>query len=136
MYTNSLIYSATPTNASIESGGVLPLTTIVRRRGCNISQLNDSFVLKAPGYYHVSISATFSAPVPGNVSLNIVQDNVNVQSATATTTITTANTEIRTLTMNAIIRVPCNCSSSVLTVVNSGVAINTSNIAIDVEHLA
>lgn len=132
---NSLIYLSTPTTSSIASGGVLPLSTIVRRRGATIQQSNDSILLNACGYYHVSITATFTAPTAGAVSLELRQDNAPVQGATATTTITTATTEVRSLSFSAVVRVPCGSAPSVLTVVNTGVAITASNIAIDVEYL-
>lgn len=135
MCNNSLIYLTTPSAASVPANGVLPLTTIVRRRGSSIQQSNDSVVLGAPGYYRVSVSATFTAPAAGVVSLSIRQDGVQIQGATASTTITTATTEVRSLSFSAIVRVPCCGSPVTLTVVNNGVAITTSNIAFDVEYL-
>ena len=135
MCNNSLIYLATPSVATVAANGVLPLTTIVRRRGSSIQQSNDSIVLGAPGYYHVSVTLTFTAPAAGNVTIQLRQDNVLVTGATASTTITTATTEVRSLSFDAIVRVPCCGSPVTLTVVNTGVAITTSNIAIDVEYL-
>jgi len=135
MCNNSLIYLATPSTASVAANGVLPLTTIVRRRGSSIQQSNDSIILGAPGYYHVSITATFTAPAAGDVTLQLRQDNLPVTGATASTTITTATTEVRSLSFNAVVRVPCCGSTVTLSVVNTGVAINTSNIAINVEYL-
>ena len=135
MYNNSLIYLVTPTVSNVVSDGVLPLTTIVRRRNSSIQQSNDSIVLGTPGYYRVSVSTTFTAPAAGNVEISLRQDGIQVQGATASTTITTANTEVRSLSLEAIVRVPCCGNPVILTVVNTGVAINTSNIAIDVEYL-
>ena len=132
---NSLIYLATPTVSTVPQNGVLPLTTIVRRRGQSVQQSNDSIVLGAPGYYHASVTATFTAPAAGTVTLALRQDGVQVQGGTASTTITTATTEVRSLSFEAIIRVPCCGAPVTLTVVNTGVAINTSNIAIAVEYL-
>lgn len=135
MYNNSLIYLATPSVSDVASGGVLPLSTIVRRRSGAIQQSNDSIVLGAPGYYHVSVGVTFTAPASGVVSIELRQDNLPVQGATASTSVTTATTEVRSLSLDAVVRVPCGASPVILTVVNSGVAITASNIAIDVEYL-
>ena len=135
MCNNSLIYLATPSASSVASGGVLPLSTIVRRRGGSVLQSNDSIVLGAPGYYHVSVNATFTAPATGVVTLSLRQDGIQVQGGTASTTISTATTEVRSISFEAIVRVPCNGSPVTLTVINSGVAITTSNIAIAVEYL-
>ena len=135
MYKHSLIYLATPSVASVASDGILPLTTIVRRRSGAIQQSNDSIVLRTPGYYHVSVSVTFTAPAVGVASLELRQDGVPVIGATASASVTTATTEVNSLSFDAVVRVPCSASAVTLTVVNSGVAITTSNIAIDVEYL-
>jgi hypothetical protein len=132
---NSLIYLTTPSTATVAANGVLPLTTIVRRRGQSVQQSNDSVVLGAPGYYHVSVNATFTAPVAGNVTLELRQDNLPVSGGTASATITTATTEVRSLSFEAIIRVPCCAAPVTLSVVNTGVAITTSNISLAVEYL-
>ena len=135
MNNNSLIYLATPNAASVAQNGVLPLTTIVRRRGCSIQQSNDSIVLGASGYYRVSVSETFTAPTAGTVVLQVRQDGVPVQAGTASTTITTATTEVRSLSFDCIVRVNCCNGPVTLSFVNTGVAINTSNIAVNVEYL-
>ena len=135
MCNNSLIYLATPTPASVLQGGVLPLTTIVRRRGSSIQQSNDSIILGASGYYRVSITETFTAPAAGTVSLQVKQDNVSVVGGTASTTITTATTEVRSLSLDCIVRVNCCNGPVTLSFINAGVAINTSNIAVNVEYL-
>lgn len=132
---NSLIYLATPSTATVAENGVLPLTTIVRRRGQYIQQSNDSVVLGAPGYYHVTVSATFTAPVAGDVTFELRQDNLPVSGGTATQTITTAETEVRSISFESIIRVPCCAAPVTLSVVNTGVAITTSNISLAVEYL-
>ena len=135
MCNNSLIYLATPNASTIAQGGVLPLTTIVRRRGKAIQQSNDSIVLNEAGYYRVSVSETFTAPATGIVSLSFRQDGVQIQGATTSTSIATATTEVDSLALDCIVRVGCCNAPSILTFVNSGVAINTSNIAVNVEYL-
>ena len=135
MCNNSLIYLTTPSTATVAADGVLPLTTIVRRRGQSVQQSNDSIVLGASGYYHVSVNATFTAPVAGDVTFELRQDNLPVSGGTATETITTATTENRSISFEAIVRVPCYAAPVTLSVVNTGVAITTSNISVSVEFL-
>lgn len=132
---NSLIYLATPTVATVPSEGTLPLTTIVRRRGQNVQQSSDSILLGASGYYHVSVSTTFTAPAAGVVTHSLRIDGVPVQGATASTTISTATTEVRSLSFEGIVRVPCCQAPVTLTVTNDGVDISSSNIAVAVEYL-
>lgn len=135
MCNNSLIYLTTPSAATVDANGVLPLTTIVRRRGSSVQQSNDSIVLGAPGYYHVSVNATFTAPVAGVVTFELRQDNLPVSGGTASTSITTATTENGNISFESIIRVPCYAAPVTLSVINTGVAITTSNIAVSVEYL-
>lgn len=135
MCNNSLIYLVTPTLASILADGILPLSTIARRRSSAIQQSNDSILLNAPGYYKVSLNITFTAPAAGDVTVELRQDGVAVPGATATETITTATTEVRTISFDVIVRVPCCGAPSTLTFVNTGVAISSSNIAVNVEYL-
>ena len=135
MANNSLIYLVTPTVASVAQDGVLPLTTIVRRRGACIQQANDSIILSASGYYRVSVSETFTAPAAGVVILQIRQDNNPVTGGTASASIVTATTEVDSLTAESIIRVNCCNGPVTLTFINTGVAITTSNIAVNVEYL-
>lgn len=135
MCNNSLIYLASPNPNSVLSGGTLPLNTIVRRRGCSVQKSGDSVILGASGYYHVSVTETFTAPAAGTVTLQGRIDNNAVTGATASTTITTANTEVRSLSYEFVVRVNCCNGPVTLSFVNTGVAINTSNIAVAVEYL-
>lgn len=132
---NCLIYLATPNVANVPSEGTLPLTTIVRRRGQNIQQSSDSILLGAPGYYHVSVSTTFTAPATGVVTNTLRVDGVAVQGANASTSISTATTQVGSLSFEGIVRVPCCGAPVTLTVTNDGVDITSSNIAVAVEYL-
>ncbi len=136
MCNDSLIYMITPTTSAVTSGGVLPLSTIARRRGKIITSETDSILLSAPGYYKVTVTVTFTAPAAGIVSMQLRKDGIAVPGINASETITTATTEVRTLTMSGVVRVPCCGDSASLSLVNTGVAVTTSNISIDVEYLS
>ena len=132
----SSIFCGTATAASVAAGGVLPLASIFRRQcGC-VNQLNsDSIVLERAGYYKVVATVTFSAPAAGVVTMALNKNSEQVAGMTASTTITTANTEIRSLTISGIVKVGCCNGAASLQLVNQGVAIDTSNITIDVVYL-
>lgn len=141
MSCKSNIYAVNTTSAAVVANGTLPLSTIVRRyvgdpRSCGINLSGNSVSLSEAGYYLVNVSATFTAPVAGVVSLALQDDGVAVPGATASTTITTATTEVRTLNLTAIVRVFCNSAPDALTIVNTGIAAIFSNIAIDVVKIA
>lgn len=137
MACKSNIYVANTTSTAVTAGSTLPLGTIVRRRGFEINQSGNSVAINDCGsnYYLVLVNATFTAPVAGVISLDLQQNGVNVTGATASTTITTATTEVRSLSFTATVRTFSGNTLDSLTVVNSGLAATFSNIAITVEKL-
>ena len=137
MSCKSLIYAANTNSTAVVANGTLPISTVVRRRGSDANLGGNSIVITDTGsnYYLVSVTATFTVPVAGDVSLTLQQNGTNVTGATASTSVTTATTEVRSLSFTAIIRTFNSCSIDNLTVINSGVAATYSNIAISVEKL-
>lgn len=136
MCNNSLIFKVTTTPATILAGGILPLTTIARRRGRLITSETDSISLNTPGYYKVTVTVTASGSEAGDIVLNVLKNGIEIPGLTASETITTATTELRTLTISGTVRVLCGEGSAVLTLVNaSTIGITTSNISVAVEYL-
>lgn len=137
MSCKSNIYVSTTTSSAVVASGTLPLATIVRRRGNDVNLSGNSIVLSDCGsnYYLVTVTGTFTAPVAGEVTLSLQQNGVNVTGATASTTVTTATTEVHSLSYTAVVRTFNNQSIDSLTVVNAGVAATFSNIAVSVEKL-
>ena len=130
------IFVGTPTAATVAEGGTLPLTSILRRQcGCISAIGSDSVILSRAGYYKVSATITFTAPEAGVATLRLLQDGAQVPAIVASTTITTATTEVRSLSIEGIVRVVCCSGSSTLQLLNAGVAVDTSNIALSVEYL-
>ncbi len=132
---NSLIMMTTTTSNAVLANGVIPLTTISRRRGQVINGGTNSVLLGRPGYYKVNATITFTAPVAGIVILEAQKNGIDIVGMTASTTVDTATTEVRSLSISGIVRVFCNEDLATLTLVNNGVAITTSNVEIDVEYL-
>lgn len=137
MSCKSLINVATTTSSSVVANGILPLTTIVRRRGCDVNLSGNAIAITDCGsnYYLVTVTATFTAPIEGVVTLNLQQNGTNVTGATGSTTITTATTEVRSISFSAIVRTFNTSGIDSLSVVNSGVAATFSNIDVDVIKL-
>lgn len=132
---NSLIMMTTTTANSVLANGIIPLTTIQRRRGQVVESNSNNITLNRPGYYKVNAYVTFTAPAAGDISIQLQKNGVDVTGLTASTTITTATTEVRTLNISGIVRVFCNEGFSTITLVNSGLAITTSNVEMDIEYL-
>ena len=132
---NSLIYVINNGASSVLANGVIPLTTIARRRGKCIQNDSNSIILNAPGYYKVNVTVTLSAGAAGIVSIALQKNGITIPGMTGATTITTATTENRQVVINGIVRVNCYEGAAALTLVNTGIAITTSNVSIDVEYL-
>ena len=132
---NSLIYMINNGASSVLANGVIPLTTIARRRGKCIQNDSNSIVLNAPGYYKVNVTVTLSAGAAGIASIALQKNGITIPGMTGATTITTATTENRQVVINGIVRVNCYEGAAALTLVNTGIAITTSNVSIDVEYL-
>lgn len=132
---NSLIMMTTPTSSSILASGIVPLTTISRRRGQVITSTTDNIVLNRAGYYKVNASITFTGDDTGDAVITLQKNGVDVVGLNASTTITTADTEVRTLNIGGIVRVGCCEGISNLSLLNTGIAITSSNVEIDVEYL-
>lgn len=137
MSCKSNIYVATTASSAVVANGVLPLSTIVRRRGNDVNLSGNAIAITDCGsnYYKVTVNATFTAPVAGVVTLTLQQNGVNVTGATASVTVATATTEVRSLAFTAIIRTFNNQGIDSLSVVNNGVAATFSNTAVTVEKI-
>lgn len=138
MSCNSLIDVATTTSTSVLSGGIIPFSTVVRRRGREVGQAGSAVAISDCGsnFYLVSVTATFTAPATGVVQLTLQQNGSSVVGGTASTTISTVSTEVRSLSFTAIVRTFNNANLvDTLTLLNSGVAITLSNVAMSVIKL-
>ena len=131
------IYVTNTTETAVLANGILPFTIITRRNPRGIDLNGNSVTIADCGsnYYLVNVNATFTAPVAGDVVLNLQQNGVNVVGATGSETITTATTEVRSISFQATIRTFNNIALDTLTVVNSGVEATFSNITLSVIKL-
>ena len=134
MRTN-LTFMTTTTDQAILANGIIPLTTIQRKYGCATIPTSDGILLNRPGYYKVNASVTFTAPEAGVASIQLQKNGADVIGITASTTVTTATTEVRTLNINGIVKVDCSGSLATLNIINTGVAITLDNAAFEVEYL-
>lgn len=130
-----LIFMVNTTSTSIAANSSIPLTTISRRRGCTINSNGNGVTLNRPGYYQVNGSVTFTAPATGDVVIALTKNGMPITGITATETVATALTDINTLSFSGIVRVLCGEIPTVLTIVNTGNAITTSNVNLSVEYL-
>lgn len=83
----------------------------------------------------MNASVTFTAPTAGTISLQLQKNGIDVPGITASTTITTASTEVRTLNISGIVRLNCAEGVATLNILNAGEGITLNNAAFDVEYL-
>lgn len=127
--------------------GLVNLGSVYRRyTRCNASQPftfnGTSFNLGLRGMYHITLTAIVSAPVAGDVSIQMLENGIEIPSAIATTTITTAETEFRTITIDRIVLVdntyilgqPTTLSKAIA-FKNVGVEATISNVVVNVEKV-
>ncbi len=128
----SAIFVTNTNSTNVIANSVIP-NTPARRLGNDIISVNNGIILKRPGYYKVSGTITFTAQDAGNVTISLQKNNSNVPGITATETITTAETEVRTIYIQGIVRVFCHEGEPVLTLINnSNIDITTSNVSLSV----
>lgn len=120
----------------VAANGTINLGTVYRKYAkknncgnCAFSFSGPSLGLLQQGMYELIISFVVSAPVAGNVSIQLYQNGVAIPGAVAEETITTATTELRTMTIPYIFLVNNNCllgnavtNELQITAVNTGTA--------------
>lgn len=94
----------------------------------NEIQLLDQY----SNYYDVVVSATFTAPTAGDVTVVLEQNGVPVVGGTGTQTVSTADTVTRNISFSPTIRSASGCTLGSLRLVNTGVPATFSNIAVRV----
>ena len=123
----NLIFVGTENQVEVSVNGIIPLQLVQRKYNrCNansyIDLLGNAVTISATNKgvrprYNLFARVTFSSTAAGDVELALYQDGVLIPLTTAIETITTADTEIRTLTIPASILTKI-CTSTTITIVN------------------
>lgn len=130
----------------VVAGGIVNLGQVYRRyckkNTCGIRTFDfagTSITLNHSGIYKVTATATFTAPVAGDVTISLFENGVAISGASATETITTATTESRSIALDYFILVDndsvLNSISTIaksISLVNTGVASTITNVVVDV----
>lgn len=91
------------------------------------------------GIYHITATFIATAPVAGDVTLQLLVNNEAVEGALSTETITTATTELRTFVIDYFVLVDKDCvlgtestSSATISFENTGVPSTITNVVVNV----
>lgn len=137
MSCKTALYAAMQTPTSVAVGGVIPLGSLIRRYGCDVS-LNGNAVniaggQQAAGYYDVDASITVTPAEAGTITATLYKDGVAVPGASASAT-AAANGTVD-LSIPALVRQVCCAAGSALTLVLTGVAATVNNVALRVQRI-
>ena len=138
MSCKSALYAAMQTPTAVAVGGVIPLGSLIRRYGCDVS-LNGNAVNivggnQAAGYYDVDASITVAPTAAGTVTVTLYKDGVAVPGATASATAAAAD-DVVDLNIPALVRQVCCAAGSALTLVLTGAAAAVNNVAVRVQRI-
>lgn len=137
MSCKSAIYTAMQTPTEVAVNGVIPLGSLIRRYGYDIS-LNGNAVNiigegYGKGYYDVDVSVTVAPTAAGTVTATLIKDGVVVPGATASAN-AAAGAPVA-LAFPALVRQACCASGSALSLVLTGAASTVSNVALRVQRI-
>lgn len=141
-----LLGTKTVNTQTVATNGVVNLGAVYRKyckkNACGIPTFafdGNNITLNQRGMYKITVTANVSATAAGDVTLQLAEGGTNIISASATETITTANTEVRNMTIDYIILVDStillnNISTlaKAISVVNTGTAAIINSIVVDV----
>lgn len=138
MSCKSALYAAMQTPSAVAVGGVIPLGSLIRRYGCDVS-LNGNAVNitggnQSAGYYDVDASLTVAPTAVGTVTVTLFKDGVAVPGATASATAAAADDALN-LNITALVRQVCCAAGSALTLVLTGAAASVDNVALRVQRI-
>lgn len=130
----------------LEVNGLINFGSVYRKyckkNSCGIRTFDlsgTSISLNQEGMYRITITTTFTAPAVGDVTLQLLEDGVAVSGAVVTDTISTATSDIRTVTLDYIVLVDSSyilgrntTVSKNISLQNTGVASTISNIVTNI----
>lgn len=136
------------TSQDVITNGIVNLGAVYRRFCKRINGVRtfdfdgNNIVLQQSGMYHITATAVVSGSEAGDVTLSLFENGVAVSGVFSTETITTPDTELRTLVIDYFTLVDSTCvlgNSAVvqkaITLVNTGVEATYSNIIVNVEKV-
>ena len=133
MSCKSALYAVLQTPTAVAIDGVIPLGSLIRRYGCDISLNGNAVNLSGAGYYDVDASITVAPTAAGTVTATLVKDGVAIPGATASAAAAAGAPTV--LSFPALVRQACCAAGSALTLVLTGAAATVNNVALRVQRI-
>lgn len=132
----------------VVTNGIIELGNVYRKFCKKINNVktfefdNSDIVLQQNGIYHITVTAVASGTEAGVLAIQLYENGVAVPGVFSNETITTPDTELRTLTIDyfALVDSTCilGCNSTLaksITIVNTGVPATFTSIVVNVEKV-
>ena len=132
MSCKSALYTAMQTPTEVAVNGVIPLGSLIRRYGCDITLNGNAANIVGNGYYDVDASITVAPTAAGTVTATLYKDGIAVPGATASAAGAAGAPVV--LAFPALVRQAC-ASGAALTLVLTGAASTVSNVALRVQRV-
>lgn len=131
----SVLYIVNNTTQTVSSGGtVLPGTVVHKNCQSQANLSGNAINILGNGYFTIDVSATFTGST-GTATLQLYKNGVAIPGAIASQTITTADTEVRSISFTSEVLKYCNCyDNTAISLVSSGVDLSITNVAIRVKR--
>ena len=133
---------------NVQSNGLIQLGNVYRRycRRINGTRTfefdNSDVILQQSGIYHITVTAVGSGVDAGTLAIQLYENGVPVSGAFSNETITTPDTELRTLVIDyyALVDSTCvlGCNSTIakaISLVNTGVEATFTSVVMNVEKV-
>ena len=137
------------TTQTVTTLGSINLGNVYRRyckkNGCGVptfANTTTGVTLQQQGIYHITATAVASGTTAGIVTIELLENGVEIPSAFSSNTITTPNTELRTFVIDAYVLVDNDCllgtSSTIaktLSLQNTGIDATFTSVVFNVEKV-
>ena len=130
------------------TNGIVQLGNVYRRYCRKINGVktfefdNSDVILQQSGIYHITVTAVASGAEAGTLALQLYENGFAVSEVFANETITTPDTELRTLTLDYFVLVDSTCvlgcNSTVakaISLVNTGVEATYTSVIMNIEKV-
>lgn len=132
----------------VVTNGIIQLGNVYRRFCRKINGVktfefdNSDVILQQSGIYHITVTAVGSGAEAGTLAIQLYENGFAVPGVISNETITTADTELRTLTLDYFVLVDSTCvlgcNSTVakaISLVNTGVEATFTSVVMNVEKV-
>lgn len=132
----------------VVTNGIVQLGNVYRRYCRKINGIktfefdNSDVILQQSGMYHITVTAVASGAEAGTLALQLYENGFAISGVFANETITTPDTELRTLTLDYFVLVDSTCvlgcNSTVakaISLVNTGVEATYTSVIMNIEKV-